>query len=66
MKVLIDTGPLVSTIDEADPAHRMASIAERHELPIFTFDFADFRATESASGPWRLAIDEDVFRREIR
>jgi predicted nucleic acid-binding protein len=145
MKVLIDTGPLVSTIDEADPAHRMAStvmrhlrraaivpspvmvevdhlagrrvgdaaartfmktvvggaheiafatqgllrraveldakyadlnlglvdacvmaIAERHQLPIFTFDFADFRATESASGPWRLAIDEDVFRREIR
>jgi hypothetical protein len=42
------------------------AIAERHELPIFTFDFADFRATESASGPWRLAIDEDVFRREIR
>jgi len=41
------------------------AIAERQELPIFTFDFADFRATESASGPWRLAIGEDVFQREI-
>lgn len=42
------------------------AIAERHEMPIFTFDFTDFRATESATGPWRLAVGEDVFRREIR
>jgi predicted nucleic acid-binding protein len=41
------------------------AIAERHDLPIFTFDFRGFRATESASGPWRLAIGEDVFRREV-
>ena len=41
------------------------AIAERHELPIFTFDFADFRATESASGPWRLAVGEDVFRSRL-
>ncbi len=41
------------------------AIAERHELPIFTFDFRDFRATESASGPWRLAIDENVYRRSV-
>jgi len=38
------------------------AIAERHELPILTFDFADFRATESASGPWRLVLDERVYR----
>jgi len=42
------------------------AIAERHDLPIFTFDFTDFRATESADGPWRLAIGEDVFQRELR
>jgi uncharacterized protein len=42
------------------------AIAERHDLPIFTFDFTDFRATESASGPWRLAIGEDAFQRELR
>lgn len=42
------------------------AIAERREMPIFTFDFTDFRATESASGPWRLAIDEHIFEREIR
>ena len=42
------------------------AIAERHDMPIFTFDFRDFRATESTAGPWRLAIGEDVFRREIR
>ncbi len=41
------------------------ALAERHELPIFTFDFRDFRATESATGPWRLAIDEHVFQREV-
>jgi predicted nucleic acid-binding protein len=41
------------------------AIAERHEMPIFTFDFTDFRATESAKGPWPLAIDEHVYEREI-
>lgn len=41
------------------------AIAERHDLPIFTFDFRGFRATESAKGPWRLAIDERVYRREV-
>lgn len=144
MKILVDTGPLVSAINEDDPAHRMASaivthlrraaivpapvmvevdhlarrrvnddaarrfmktlvggaheiafmtqglmrraaeldsryadlnlglvdacvmaFAERHEMPILTFDFTDFRATESATGPWRLAIDEHVFEREV-
>ena len=42
------------------------AIAERHELPIFTFDFRGFRATESADGPWRLAIDEHAFRRLVK
>ena len=41
------------------------AIAERHELPILTFDFRDFRATESAAGPWRLAIDEHAYRRSV-
>jgi hypothetical protein len=41
------------------------AIAERREMPIFTFDFRDFRATESANGPWRLAIDERLFEREL-
>lgn len=41
------------------------AIAERHEMPILTFDFADFRATESASGPWRLLVDESAFRKAI-
>jgi hypothetical protein len=145
LKILVDTGPLVSGVDRRDPAHEMAktslrrlrrtavlpstvlvetdhlirarvgitaarmflksiaegthevaymtsglmqraveldaryadldlgyvdasvmAIAERHELPIFTFDFTDFRATESANGPWRLAIDEHILEREIR
>lgn len=33
--------------------------AERHDLPILTFDFRDFRATESANGPWRLVLSEE-------
>ena len=37
------------------------AIAERHELPILTFDFRDFRATESAKGPWHLLLDEHVY-----
>jgi len=41
------------------------AIAERHELPILTFDFTDFRATESANGPWPLLIGEDAFRSAI-
>lgn len=41
------------------------AIAERHELPILTFDFVDFRATESANGPWPLLIGEDAFRSAI-
>jgi uncharacterized protein len=32
--------------------------AERHELPILTFDFDDFRAAPPASGYWRLVVDE--------
>ena len=32
--------------------------AERHRLPILTFDFRDFRATGSESGPWRLVLSE--------
>jgi predicted nucleic acid-binding protein len=39
--------------------------AERHELPILTFDFRDFRATESAHGPWRLVISEEQLRRAL-
>lgn len=38
------------------------AIAERHRLPILTFDFADFRATSSADGPWELVIDETQYR----
>jgi len=41
------------------------AIAERHEFPILTFDFVDFRATQSASGPWPLLIGEDAFRSAI-
>jgi predicted nucleic acid-binding protein len=42
------------------------AIAERHELQILTFDFRDFRATESVTGPWRLAIDEQTYRRAVQ
>lgn len=33
--------------------------AERHDLPILTFDFRDFRATQSSRGPWRLVLSEE-------
>ena len=37
--------------------------AERHNLPILTFDFRDFRATSSAHGPWRLVLSEEQLAR---
>lgn len=43
----------------------LMAIAERRELRVFTFDFRDFRATESSAGRWQLAVDEHVFKREI-
>lgn len=32
--------------------------AERHRLPVLTFDFAHFRATRPDRGFWRLVVDE--------
>jgi uncharacterized protein len=40
--------------------------AERHELPILTFDFRHFRATKPAVGEWRLLVDERTVRRALR
>jgi len=40
--------------------------AERHRLPILTFDFRDFRATASAEGPWRLVLSERQVARAAR
>jgi predicted nucleic acid-binding protein len=39
--------------------------AERHDLPILTFDFRDFRATESERGPWRLVLTEEQLQRAM-
>jgi predicted nucleic acid-binding protein len=40
--------------------------AERHDLPILTFDFRHFRATESIRGPWRLVMSEEQLSRARR
>lgn len=37
--------------------------AERHKLPILSFDFQDFRATKPARGYWRLVVDEARYRK---
>jgi uncharacterized protein len=36
----------------------LMAYAERHRLPILTFDFEHFRATKPARGFWRLVVDE--------
>lgn len=36
--------------------------AERHRLPILTFDFQHFRATRPARGYWRLIVDEGRYQ----
>ena len=40
--------------------------AERHDLPILTFDFEDFRAAPPPRGYWRLVVDERRYRDETR
>jgi predicted nucleic acid-binding protein len=40
--------------------------AERHDVPILTFDFEDFRATTPARGHWRLVVDEARYRETAR
>jgi len=42
------------------------AFAERHHLPILTFDFAHFRATQSEQGPWKLVVDEARYRDVVR
>jgi uncharacterized protein len=36
--------------------------AERHRLPVLTFDFEHFRATTPLRGYWRLVVDEARYR----
>ncbi len=38
------------------------ALAERHDLPILTFDFEHFRATQPTRGHWRLVVDEARYR----
>lgn len=61
MKIVVDTTPLVAAAHTGDSAHAMARTAMRRLRRN-----ADFRATESAHGPWRLAIDERIYERELR
>lgn len=38
------------------------ALAERHDLPILTFDFEHFRATRPTRGYWQLVVDEARYR----
>ena len=40
----------------------LMAYAERHDLPILTFDFEDFRAAPPEGGYWRLVVDEERYR----
>ena len=40
--------------------------AERHDLPILTFDFEDFRAVPPEGGYWRLVVDETRYQEAVR
>jgi predicted nucleic acid-binding protein len=42
------------------------AVAERHELPILTFDFEHFRATAPGRGFWRLVVDEQRYAESTR
>jgi predicted nucleic acid-binding protein len=40
--------------------------AERHRVPILTFDFEHFRATRPSRGFWQLVVDEARYRQSTR
>lgn len=43
------------------------ALAERERAVVLTFDFRDFRATKPLRGGfWRLAIDEERFRKIVK
>jgi uncharacterized protein len=54
--VEIDAGFADLDLGFADAA--IMALAERHDLPILTFDFEHFRATRPRRGYWRLVVDE--------
>jgi uncharacterized protein len=54
--VEIDAGFGDLNLGFADAA--VMAVAERHDLPILTFDFEHFRATRPRRGFWQLVIDE--------
>lgn len=66
------TQGLVQRAAEIDERHRdldlgfvdaaIMAYGERHDLPILTFDFEDFRAAPPAAGYWRLVVDEERYR----
>jgi predicted nucleic acid-binding protein len=54
--VEIDAGFGDLNLGFADAA--VMAVAERHDLPILTFDFEHFRATRPRRGFWHLVIDQ--------
>lgn len=42
------------------------AFAERHDLPVLTFDFEHFRAAPPAVGYWRLVVDETRYLEATR
>ncbi|MBI4472939.1 MAG: hypothetical protein HY646_09740 [Acidobacteria bacterium] len=40
--------------------------AERHGLPILTFDFEHIRATRPSRGYWSLVVDEGRYREGVK
>jgi len=40
--------------------------AERHDLPVLTFDFEHFRVAPPGSGYWKLVVDESRYADAIR
>jgi predicted nucleic acid-binding protein len=54
--VEIDAG--FADLDHGFADAAVMALAERHDLPILTFDFEHFRATRPRRGYWRLVVDE--------
>jgi uncharacterized protein len=64
LKRAVEIDTKFSSLDLGLVDASVMAYAERHDMPVFTFDFKDFRAARPKSGYWKLVIDESRYAKE--
>jgi predicted nucleic acid-binding protein len=66
LKRAVDIDARYADLDLGLTDASVMAYAERHELPVLTFDFEHFRAAQPASGYWKLVVDESRYAEATR